>query len=127
MKEKSTQLYEYDDLFLDLSKDQSSSRNDDLITKIENDFRGISDEAIKRQDRLREKNEMIEKLERYRKLLRKCKNLKNVKSRSNASRVERRKMLRKKIEICRLRLDEIRGEEEGDKAEMKIPPSEYPL
>lgn len=111
------------DEFSSLLQEEVNSRTekeytDRLVENIEDEFKAIMNKDIEHIDedtsREREKEEISKKIKGLYRQLTQNKNIKNHRLvQHNSQRAENRKRLRKEIELCKLRLQEIEQEVKG--------------
>lgn len=101
----------YDDFEKLMKKEEPETFGDILVKKTEEEFMGLNKED---QDRKNEVLKINEEMKNLNKQLLKCKNVKNYRMiKVNEERAKQRKNIKKKIEICKLRLEEIKLETQG--------------
>ena len=90
---------------------------DKIIAKAEEEFKGYSEEENSRQDEETQLKAQLKKLEVR---LRQCRNIKNTRLvEANKKRADQRKIIKKNIADCKLRLYEITQERKGSRYSSK--------
>jgi len=105
----------YDDLFHEAISEHApevpETMAERVVSEAEQEFKGYSEEEQSRQN---EEQELKEKLKKLNIQFRKNGNIKNPRMRHlNVERSAKRKKIRRDIEECKLRLQEIAGERQG--------------
>lgn len=102
----------FDSMFSRLERETSNSKSDKIIKQCEAEFTGGV--RSPEQDREIEVSAILKKIKFLKSQITKNSNIRNHKfTELNASRAVKRKALRKEIEMCNLRLREIKEEEGG--------------
>ncbi len=103
---------EYDLLFKQVQLENNITKKtiaDKIIEQTESEFKGLSQEQ---KERDLEKKDIVKKIKRLTSLLKKYRNIKNHRLRHlNTERSKKRREIKRKLEFCRMRLQEITIEE----------------
>lgn len=104
--------------FNDLNMTKEESYGKRLVEKIEAEHMGLPLEAM---DRARERKELEDEIKNLTHKLSKCKNVKNFRQKKlNKEISEKRKKIRNRIQICKVRLQEIDVEEGKDSSSSNV-------
>lgn len=100
---------DYEKLFETTLAEEEKTFGEKFLERVEEDFEGVTPEALSRKE---EREEIREKIKELELKIRKTPNVKNIRLSSiNKERSEKRKKYKREIDLLKLRLEEIASEE----------------